>query len=127
MPYYYFKFTEISQEIAFCNVINPIYAFIFNSGKEKNTTDSENLTNKRFYGPATSCKQLLKIGYTRNGFYLVKDNATSSKSHVEIVDCLFKNPNGVKEGKKLVKLHSKLATKFVLVISQGEAIWTRPS
>jgi len=56
----------------------------------------------RFYGPATSCEELLKIGYTRNGFYLVKGNATSNNnSQVEIVDCLFKNPNGAKEGKKL--------------------------
>jgi len=41
------------------------------------------------------------IGYTRNGFYLVKGNATSiSSHHVEIVDCLFKHPNRVKEGEQ---------------------------
>ena len=68
------------------------------SGKEKKKTDeSENSANIRFYGPATSCLELLKIGYTRNGFYLVKGNDTSKNSHVEIVDCLFKNPHGVKE------------------------------
>ncbi len=58
------------------------------------------MENKRFYGPATSCEELLKIGYTRNGFYLIKGNATSNNNHVEIVDCLFKRPNGIKEGEK---------------------------
>ena len=77
----------------------------FYSGKEINKTEIE---NKRFYGPATSCEELLKIGYTRNGFYLVKGNATSDSSHVEIVDCLFKNPNGAKESKKWTKLARKI-------------------
>jgi len=59
------------------------------------------MANKRFYGPATSCEELLKIGYTRNGFYLVQGNATSNNGHhVEIVDCLFAHPNGVKEGEQ---------------------------
>ena len=57
----------------------------------------------RFYGPATSCEELLKIGYTRNGFYLVKGNATSNSNHVEIIDCVFKNPNGVKGSKIFAK------------------------
>ncbi len=73
------------------------FNFYYYSGKEK--TKGE-ISNTRFYGPAKSCEELLKIGYTRNGFYLVKGNVTSSKSHVEIVDCLFANPSGVKEGKK---------------------------
>ena len=78
--------------------------FKYYRGKEKNKTGSENESNKRFYGPASSCEELLKIGYTRNGFYLVKGNAKSTKSHhVEIVDCLFKHPNGVKEGKTFIK------------------------
>ena len=70
-------------------------------GKEKNETEKEDVN--RFYGPAKSCEELLKIGYTRNGFYLVKGiNATSNK-HVEVVDCLFTNANGVKEGMKQIK------------------------
>ncbi len=73
--------------------------FCFLSGKEKNkTAESENSANARFYGPATSCVELLKIGYTRNGFYFVKGNDTFNNGHVEIVDCLFKNPKGIKEG-----------------------------
>ena len=77
----------------------------FLSEKDENRTndDSKNATNARFYGPATTCKELLKIGYTRNGFYLVKGNDTSNSGHVEVVDCLFKNPNGVKESIKILK------------------------
>jgi len=58
------------------------------------------MTTKTFYGPATSCEELLKIGFTRNGFYLVKSSATSNNSHVEVVDCLFNHPNGDNEGMK---------------------------
>ena len=57
----------------------------------------------RFYGPAASCEELLKIGYTRNGFYLVKGIAASNIKHVELVDCLFKNPKGIKESKKIAQ------------------------
>jgi len=72
----------------------------FYSGEEKNKT--ENILKTRFYGPAMSCEELLKIGYTRSGFYLLKGNATSNNSHVEIANCAFQyqNPNGVYEGKK---------------------------
>ena len=75
-----------------------IHTFFFCSGKEKNKTEIE---NKKFYGPAASCEELLKIGYTRNGFYLVKGNATLNNSrYLEIFDCLFKHPNRVKEGEQ---------------------------
>ena len=66
----------------------------------KGDTNKKEHINLQFYGPATNCEELLKIGYTRNGFYLVKGNATSNSSHVEIVDYLFKHPNGVNEGRK---------------------------
>ena len=72
----------------------------FYSGKEKNQSEIENM---RFYGPAASCEELLKIGYTRNGFYLVKGIAASNIKHVELVDCLFKNPKGIKESKKIAQ------------------------
>ena len=67
-------------------------------GQEKNKTEKEDVN--RFYGPAKSCEELLKIGYTRNGFYLVKGKNATSNSHVEMVDCLFTNPDGVKGGIK---------------------------
>ena len=72
----------------------------YNSGKEKNQTEKQEM---RFYGPAKSCEELLKIGYTRNGFYLVKGRDDTSNRHIEMVDCMFTNPNGVKDGKKIVK------------------------
>ena len=55
-----------------------------------------------FYGPATSCKELLKIGYTRNGFYFVKGINATSNSHVEMADCLFTSPNGGKTFTKFI-------------------------
>jgi len=67
------------------------------SGKEKSETEKEGM---RFYGPATSCEELLKIGYTRNGFYLVKGANATSNSHVEMVDCQFANLNRDKRGIK---------------------------
>ena len=97
----------------------------FNSGREKDKTESE---NQRFYGPASSCEELLKIGFTRNGFYLVKGNATSNnKQDVEIVDCLFKNPYGVKEGKTLINCNFKSLAiiQSAGIISQGEATGSR--
>ncbi len=75
----------------------------YNSGKKENKTEKEDMASTRFHGPATSCEELLKIGYTRNGFYLVKGKNATSNSHVEMVDCLFRNPNGAKEGRKFMK------------------------
>ena len=72
------------------------FCIIFDRGKLKN--ESEKIRIVQFFGPATNCEELLRIGYTRNGFYLVKGGATSKNSHVEIVDCVFKHPNGVEEG-----------------------------
>ena len=99
----------------------------YNSGKEKNQTEKEGM---RFYGPATSCEELLKIGYTRNGFYLVKGKNATSNSHVEMVDCLFANPNGVKEGKNKyenysIEINLNLNQLFFTVgnNSQGETTW----
>jgi len=85
----------------------------FLSEKEKNKTgESENATNVRFYGPARTCMELLKIGYTRNGFYMVKGNDTSNSGNVEVVDCLFKNPNGAKESiEKLTNNRRKIRIK----------------
>ncbi len=77
------------------------FNYIYNSGKDKHQTEKE---GAQFYGPATSCEELLKIGYTRNGFYLIQGINATSNSHIEMVDCLFTNPNGVKEGTKFIKI-----------------------
>ena len=98
------------------------------SGKEKNETEKEGM---RFYGPATSCEELLKIGYTRNGFYLVKGKNATSNSHVEMVNCLFANPFGVKESiRREFKITLVLQFNLIQTIcfyygfnSQGETSW----
>ena len=54
--------------------------------------DDKNKT-KRFYGLATSCNELGKLGYTLNGLYLVDCKDQSKKS----IYCQFKQPNGIKK------------------------------
>ncbi len=66
----------------------------------------------RFNAPATTCEELSKIGYTRNGFYLVKGKNATSNSHVELVDCLFANLNGGKEGKDILNTKENLKKVF---------------
>lgn len=104
----------------------------FYSREDKNKTKSEDVTKQSFYGPAKTCEELLKIGYTRNGIYLVKGNTTSNSSHVEIVDCLFTHSNGAKAGIINLKkgnfkgYNTYLVTSLGLnigKISQREANW----
>ena len=65
---------------------------MFYRGDDKNKT-------KRFYGPATNCNELGKLGYTLNGLYLVDCKDQSKKSiKIEVIYCQFKQPNGIKEG-----------------------------
>ena len=55
-----------------------------------------------FYGPPTNCKELGRIGYTLNGYYLVRSNknqSPKSEGEIEIVFCRFQFPPGVGEGK----------------------------
>ena len=61
----------------------------------------EEESKKRFYGPATNCTELSKLGYTLNGYYLVNGNKNESKKskNIKVVDCRFKKPYG-KEGEK---------------------------
>ena len=59
------------------------------NGKEKNVTD------KKFYGPATNCNELRQLGYTLNGYYLVKGKGEIIKSEVQVVYCRFKLPNAM--------------------------------
>ena len=48
-----------------------------------------------FYGPATSCQELGRLGYTLNGLYLLlgKDsNSNKKKKDIQIVQCEFHQP-----------------------------------
>ncbi len=71
------------------------------SGRKKNETENENITDTRFYGPASNCDELAKLGYTLNGYYWV-DGYKDQKnvSEIEMISCRFKQPYGSKEGKK---------------------------
>ena len=70
-------------------------------GDRRNVTDDEPV--RRFYGPPTNCSELSQLGYTLNGFYLVK---TAENNHginmkdgdeirVKVISCTFKYPKGI--------------------------------
>jgi len=69
-----------------------------NSGKPKNNTGNDE-TETHFYGPATTCEELAKLGYTLNGLYLVDCKDKSKRGiQIEVIECRFKQPFGSKEG-----------------------------
>ena len=51
---------------------------------------------KAFYGPPTSCEELGKLGYTLNGYYLVKGKDNFNRGRVRTVYCQFKQPQWMK-------------------------------
>ena len=62
-------------------------------GKKKNETDEDR--RKIFYGPPTNCSDLTRLGYTLNGFYMIKRPTNDSKiAHdvtiLDVVYCIFK-------------------------------------
>ena len=61
------------------------------------------ISEKYFYGPATSCKELGILGYTLNGFYLVKGKEQTNINKIEIISCEFELVSGLKEGKYITK------------------------
>ncbi len=48
----------------------------------------------RFYGPPTNCSELSILGYTLNGFYLVKIADITNETKLETVYCAFKQSDG---------------------------------
>ena len=64
--------------------------------KPKTDTKDESITP--FYGPASSCKELERLGYTLNGLYLVDCKDKSLNGKIELIECRFKQPHGSKEG-----------------------------
>jgi len=72
---------------------------------------------KRFYGPPTGCRDLVALGYTLNGYYLVKGvkKNNSNKTEMQTVYCQFKQPQGNQlGGNKLLLIFQKL----ILIISK---------
>ena len=69
---------------------------ILHGKKSKNQT-----IPKPFFGPATNCSELSKLGYTLNGFYLVKTKVSPTANttdnivtKLDTVYCSFKQPEG---------------------------------
>ncbi len=67
--------------------------------KDKTNNDEENMI--RFYGPPSSCKELGKLGYTLNGYYLVENNENGKikkeeGGEIELIFCRFQLATGTK-------------------------------
>lgn len=65
--------------------------------KNNETDDGTSLHQqlRRFYGPPTNCSDLSQLGYTLNGFYMVKSEADllgTTGLQLETVFCTFKQP-----------------------------------
>jgi len=60
-------------------------------GDRKNETDQQ---IRRFYGPPTNCTELSMLGYTLNGYYLVKIADITKETKLETVYCAFKQSDG---------------------------------
>ena len=88
--------------------------YFFYSGSVKNKNERENTSTTHFNGPATSCEELLKMGFTRNGFNLLKGNTMSNNSQIEIANCAFQflNRNGVRKSKKKINIKD---WKYILI------------
>ena len=71
--------------------------FEFRNRKDKKDETEDDPKVKEFYGPPTSCEELSKLGYTLNGYYLVKgkDNLNISFA-IQAVYCQFKEPQSTK-------------------------------
>ena len=67
-------------------------------------------SDSRFYGPARNCEELGKIGYTLNGYYLVKGEDESNTNSVEAVLCQFELP---KESKQRGKTNQNKCHSFL--------------
>lgn len=64
---------------------------------------------EQFYGPATNCYDLGKIGYTLNGYYLVERIELESRNdevNVEVIYCKCQQPQQEFQKKGVVLLFS---------------------
>jgi len=81
----------------------------------------------RFYGPPTNCTELAKLGYTLNGYYVVKSvNSSKEEPKLETIYCPFKNPEGSSLlNPSLVDKRLSLYSKPPDFTSQGVHFWTK--
>ena len=83
-------------------MFNNFTAINFSNDDEDETPKTKNITDNRFYGPANSCVEIAKLGYTLNGYYLVKGNTTTN-SQIQVLGCKFKHFDRSKEGNAVWK------------------------
>ena len=69
--------------------------FLFSKETGDKKEKEKSSAGTRFYGPASNCKELGKLGYTLNGYYLVNGSKTSNQ--IVITFCRFKLPPGENE------------------------------
>jgi len=67
------------------------------SGKSNNTNDVD---EKRFYGPPTNCSDLAKLGYTLNGYYMTRNG--NVEGVIGVVYCRFRQPNLILEKQSMI-------------------------
>jgi len=62
----------------------------------KNKDETEEGANKSniFFGPPTSCEELNNLGYTLNGYYLIKGKGKLNANRIQVVYCQFLQPPG---------------------------------
>ena len=49
----------------------------------------------QFFGPPTNCSEIGMLGYTLNGYYLVKSSDPVNKNKILVVYCTFRQAQGV--------------------------------
>jgi len=58
------------------------------SGKQRNQFEEATMP-KKLYGPPTSCEELQKLGYTLNGYYLIKCKDKLDLNRIQVAYCQF--------------------------------------
>jgi len=66
--------------------------------------DGRIISNRhRFFGPPTNCFDLSQLGYTLNGFYMVKSANIPTETKVETIYCAFEQPEGTSLNQSIVE------------------------
>ena len=90
------------------------------SGEREGDNDPPNRI-RQFYGPPANCSDLTRLGYTLNGFYLVKKPSNDEKiTTLDIIHCAFQqegtyNPSLVEKPVKPSPFNSPLSQNHVFL------------
>jgi len=83
--------------------------------------DKDQPVIRRFYGPPTNCSELSQLGYTLNGFYLVKAPENNNNSNiikaddkikVDIISCTFKHPGGIFQTSNILQSKASVSLNY---------------